>query len=203
MENKPEDVTPQNPVTEEAPAVIEEVVEEVVVEIPKEKVEISQTELDELKKNAEASSQNFERAKKAEDKLKALDSLPDDNQIPSDYDDEEVGQLKDKMSVIEAELGQSKLIKKHPELEEVWDDFESYHAEDDNKGMKLETAAKSFLIDKGLLETKRKGLEKVTGGNKAPQTSGMTLEQVEDIRKNDGKKYRDMLKKGQIKFKKS
>ena len=94
------------------------------------------------------------------------------------------------------------MVKKYPQLEESWDDFDKYREDPENKGMKLETAAKAFLVDKGLLETKRKGLEKVTGGNKAPQTSGMSVEDIENLRKTDGKKYREMVKKGQIKFKK-
>ena len=120
----------------------------------------------------------------------------------SENEDEEVSGLKTRLSDVESELGQSKLVKKYPQLEESWDDFDKYREDPENKGMKLETAAKAFLVDKGLLETKRKGLEKVTGGNKAPQTSGMSVEDIENLRKTDGKKYREMVKKGQIKFKK-
>lgn len=196
MENNQEDTTPQNPVEE-----VEVKEEEVVVTEP-EKVEITQAELEELKKNAEVSSQNFERAKKAESRVKELELT--DNEIPSDYEGEDVSQLREEMSAIKAELGQAKMVSKYPQLKDTWDDFEKYYADDENKGMKLETAVKSFLVDKELLgDDKRKGLEKSTGGNKTPQSPGMSVEDVENLRKNDGKKYRDMLKKDQLKFKKA
>jgi len=193
---------PDEESTEEKSEVVVENKEEIVVEETPEKVEISKAELDELKKNADVSSQNFERAKKAETENKTLREELQGNESSSENEDEEVSGLKTRLSDVESELGQSKLVKKYPQLEESWDDFDKYREDPENKGMKLETAAKAFLVDKGLLETKRKGLEKVTGGNKAPQTSGMSVEDVENLRKTDGKKYREMVKKGQIKFKK-
>jgi len=197
MEKNIEETTPQNPVVEETPEVI---VDEVIVEDKKEEV-LTPEQITELLKKADVSSQNFERAKKAEDKVKDLESQLEDNETLSDYDGEDVGQLKEKISAVEAELMQAKLVKKYPQLEDTWDDFTKYHEEDENQGMKLETAAKAFLVDKDLLGAKRKGLEKPSGGNKTPQPSGMSIEDIETIRKNDGPKYRDMLKKGQIKFK--
>jgi|26BtaG_2_1085354.scaffolds.fasta_scaffold18173_2 hypothetical protein len=193
---------PDEESTEEKSEVVVENKEEIVVEETPEKVEISKAELDELKKNADVSSQNFERAKKAETENKTLREELQGNESSSENEDEEVSGLKTRLSDVESELGQSKLVKKYPQLEESWDDFDKYREDPENKGMKLETAAKAFLVDKGLLETKRKGLEKVTGGNKAPQTSGMSVEDIENLRKTDGKKYREMVKKGQIKFKK-
>jgi len=193
---------PDEESTEEKSEVVVENKEEIVVEETPEKVEISKAELDELKKNADVSSQNFERAKKAETENKTLREELQGNESSSENEDEEVSGLKTRLSDVESELGQSKLVKKYPQLEESWDDFDKYREYPENKGMKLETAAKAFLVDKGLLETKRKGLEKVTGGNKAPQTSGMSVEDIENLRKTDGKKYREMVKKGQIKFKK-
>ena len=197
MENNKEEVVPQNPATEETAEVETEVV---VEETKTEEDTVSPEDLEELKKKADVSSQNFERAKKAEARVKELE-LSDTNDSSSEFEDEDVNQLKKDFSEIKAELGQSKLVKKYPQLEETWGDFEKYHQDPENAGMKLETAAKAFLVDKDLLGTRRKGLEKATGGNKAPQTTGMSLEDIENVRKNDGPKYREMLKKGQIKFK--
>lgn len=196
MENNKEEVVPQNPATEETAEVETEVV---VEETKTEEDTVSPEDLEELKKKADVSSQNFERAKKAEARVKELELL--DNDSSSEFEDEDVSKLKNDVTALQSELGQSKLTKKYPQLEETWEDFEKYHQDPENAGMKLETAAKAFLVDKDLLGTRRKGLEKATGGNKAPQTTGMSLEDIENVRKNDGPKYREMLKKGQIKFK--
>jgi hypothetical protein len=198
MENKQEEVVPQNPATEETTEVETEVVVEETKTEEKEDT-LSTEDLEELKKKADVSSQNFERAKKAEARVKELELL--DNDSSSEFEDEDVNKLKNDVTALQSELGQSKLIKKYPQLEETWGDFEKYQQEPENAGMKLETAAKAFLVDKDLLGTRRKGLEKTTGGSKVPQSTGMSLEDIENIRKNDGPKYREMLKKGQIKFK--
>ena len=197
MENNKEEVVPQNPATEETAEVETEVV---VEETKTEEDTVSPEDLEELKKKADVSSQNFERAKKAEARVKELE-LSDTNDSSSEFEDEDVSKLKNDVTALQSELGQSKLTKKYPQLEETWEDFEKYHQDPENAGMKLETATKAFLVDKDLLGTRRKGLEKATGGNKAPQTTGMSLEDIENVRKNDGPKYREMLKKGQIKFK--
>jgi hypothetical protein len=55
-------------------------------------------------------------------------------------------------------------------------------------------------VEKGLLEPVRKGLEKPTGGDRTPLSSGMSTEEVKSLRETDYKKYREMLKKGLIKF---
>ena len=98
-----------------------------------------------------------------------------------------------------SKLSKSEVIESHPELKESWSEFEKFREDEDNKGMNLKTAAKAFLVEKGLLNPQRKGLEKSTGGTKAPQTSGMTSDEVKKLRETDFKKYRDMLIKGQIK----
>lgn len=201
MDKKIEEQDPQKKpeVETEEKSEVEENKGEVIVEETPGKVEIPQSELDELKKKAEVSSQNFERAKKAEDKVKTLESL-ENNEVSSDYDDEKVEQLQSELSEIKDKLSKKDLLSLYPQLEELWDDFETYRGDEENTGMKLEIAAKAFLIEKGLLGAKRKGLEKATGGKKIP-SSGMSIEDIENIRKNDGKKYREMLKKGLIKYK--
>lgn len=66
--------------------------------------------------------------------------------------------------------------------------------------VEIESIAKLFISENGLLEPKRKGLERPTGGDRNPAPSGMSASDVENLRKNSPKKYRDMLKKGQIKI---
>lgn len=76
-------------------------------------------------------------------------------------------------------------------------EFEQYRI--DNPGMRLETAAKAFLIDNDLLQTEqpRKGLERTTstGGRTAP-TQGWTLDKMDELRVSNYRKYAELLKSG-------
>jgi len=186
----PEETTPDVVVIEETPK------EEPKVEESNE-VTISKSELEDLTKKADVSSQNFERAKKAEVKLKEFDSL-EDNTILSE-EDEDTADLKDRLSSMEVKLAESDVQKANPVLMDCWDEFKTYQADPENEGMPLKTAAKAFIAEKGLNTPARKGLEKVTGGASAPQPSGMSNEDIMKLRTTNWKKYRSMLKKGQIK----
>ena len=160
----------------------------------------------------ETTSKNFEkmfndqriRAEIAEAKAKELtneNSELKDNPVLSEVEDDgEVDTLKKDLSEVKVKLAKSEVIDKYPQLKETWDKFEEFQQESDNKGMPLNTAAKAFLTENDLLVKPRKGLEKVTGGDKTPKPTGMTVEEVTKLRTTDFKKYRDMLKKGQIKI---
>lgn len=188
MEIKQEDLGTQNISKEVTPQVIEVG-----------KIEVAEDEFNDLKHRAEVSSQNFERAKKAELELKEFKELQD-NQTLSVYDDEPVKKLEEKVSELNQKVAKAELIEKYPVLKDIWNDFETFQNEEDNRGMNLRTSAKAFLTEKGLLDPVRKGLEKPTGGSKEPFSSGMKVEEVKKLRETNFKKYSDMLKKGQIKF---
>jgi hypothetical protein len=85
-------------------------------------------------------------------------------------------------------------------LKDKWEELEELRSQSENKGMNLRTAAKAFLVENGLLEAPRKGLEKTTGGPRVPVSSGMTAEDVRILRETNFKKYQEMLEKGQIKI---
>lgn len=88
----------------------------------------------------------------------------------------------------------------HPEMKDLWGELETFREDPENKGMNLRTAVKAFLIEKGLFEPQRKGLERTTGGPRTPPPSqDMTAEEVGHLRKTNFKKYSEMLEKGQIK----
>lgn len=162
-----------------------------------EQITLSKSELEELRKKADVSSQNFERAKKAESRLKELETL--DDSLSGD-EEVEVSSLKRELSEIRQSVEKRDVLDTYPQLKSVWSEFEQFRADDENSGMNLRTAAKAFVVEKGLSDTeKRKGLEKTTGGNKAPGKTGMSQEEIADLRLNHGKRYREMLKNGQIK----
>lgn len=183
--------THQNPETEESENTEEETEEESVT--------LSKSELEDLKKRAEVSSQNFVRLKKAEARLQELESLSTDD--ISTEEEKELHVLQSKLANVEQQLEKSDVITQYPVLKDVWSEFEEYRASDENAGMSIKTAAKAFLVEKDLTDSvKRKGLEKVRGGHKTPPKSGISADEIAEIRKNNQRKYRDMLKKGQIKF---
>ena len=167
-------------------------------EAPKaeETVTLSKAELEDLKHKAEVSSQNYERAKKAENRLKEIEPLV--VELPPEEDED--GRIKSELSDVKQKLQRMEVIESYPLIKEVWKDFESFREESDNKGMNMRTAAKAFLIEKGLLEPQRKGLEKTTGGPRVPVQTGMSNDEVKNLRETNYKKYVEMLEKGLIKF---
>ncbi len=163
-------------------------------------VSISQAELDDLKHRAEVSSQNFERLKKAEQDAEELRAQLAGNSTPVEYEDEVVSKLKNEVSDIKGKLAKSEVLESYPQIKELWNEFETFRNAPDNKGMHLKTAAKSFIVEKGLLEPQRIGLEKPTGGGHAPISSGMTSEEVKKLRETNYKEYLRLLKNGDIKI---
>lgn len=198
MENKTEETTPQNPVVEETTSTPEA---EPAVETPKDD-SISREELADLKEKAKVSSQNFERLKKLEEDNKSLQEQLKEQEVLPQVDIEEEGQLKSEVTAVKQELNKMKVIKSHPEMEEVWSEFTEYRNDPENKGMNMNTAAKAFRIEKGLAAPQRKGLERQTGGDRVQISAGnkMSVDEVTKLRKTDYKKYREMIKKGQIKM---
>jgi len=166
-------------------------------------VTIPKQEFDDLQHRAGVSSQNFERLKKAqediadlESKIAELQARPD----PSGDNSEALGKLAADLAELKAKQVKSEVLETYPQLKEVMGDFESFVADENNKGMSLKTAAKAFLTEKGLLDPTRKGLERPTGGDRAPAPTGtMTAEDAKKLRETDYKKYRELVKKGIIK----
>lgn len=143
--------------------------------------------------------------KELEDKLLQAQTsvLPDTDDV---YSDEgkilkaEIEKLNSTISRLEDERTLEVTFSKFPELKEFAGDFESFRK--DFPRHKIENVAKLFLAEKGLLATEpRKGLEKPTGGDKTPQSSGLTAEEIKNLRQNDFRKYQQMLLEGKIEVK--
>lgn len=112
----------------------------------------------------------------------------------------EITELKSALSDVTSKLTKQDVLGAHPELKDKWSELEEFRNLPDNKGMNLKTAAKAFMIENGLLEPTRKGVEKPTGGPKSAPILGMSTEDVKTLRETNFKKYSDMLIKGQIKI---
>jgi small-conductance mechanosensitive channel len=110
----------------------------------------------------------------------------------------EIDSLKSKILEGEEREALSVIMSTYPALKDVETEFDEYRKK--YPLVELDSIAKLFLNENGMLNQKRKGLLRPTGGDKTPVPSGMTTQEVETLRKNNGKKYREMLKKGQIKI---
>ena len=169
-------------------------------------VTLTKEEHEDLKHRADVSSQNFERAKKAEEaraaaeeRVRSLEeALIDAKNNPSDPG--KIADLERSIEDIKASQAKQEVLERYPILKDHWQELDEYRKLPENRGMNLNTAAKAFLHDKGLLEPKRAGLESPTGGEHVPGDGKMTAEQIADLRMNHPEKYRDMLNKDQIKW---
>lgn len=110
-------------------------------------------------------------------------------------------QIKEQDSKIETLLqdnAKKDVLLRYPDLKDKWQEVEEYRQAPENKGMNLNTAVKAYMVENGLLEPQRKGLEKTTGGERTAPSQKMTAEDVKNLRETDFKKYQDLLEKGLI-----
>lgn len=139
--------------------------------------------------------------KEAEDKLLTFNTTTPSEEVYSD----EGKVLLDRIAALEArdkareeQLELERVFTQFPLLKEKANEFKEYR-DAEHPRAKIESVAKLFLAEQGLLEPTRKGLEKPTGGTRTPMTSEMTSEDVKVLRETNFKKYSDMLRKGLIK----
>lgn len=161
-----------------------------------------------LRKQAEVRAEEEAVLRKAtERKLKELEPLPSEpseivEDQPLDDDSpvhEEVRQLKSKVSEMERRDQRRELEVKYPQLAEKRGEFDEFLEDGENSKLSLSQAAKLFLAEKGLLDTPkpaRKGLEKPTGGTKAPTSAKISKEDIKRLRETQPRKYIKMLRDG-------
>lgn len=196
-----------------------EEIEEVVPQPEEQQEEIVEEEtltaeqIADLKAKANVSSQNFERAKKAEEEKKLLQSkiqelesqlIPaDDFSDPNDVVQTKLAELNAKLNKMEEDKQMESLTAKYPVLTDKLAEFELYRQE--YPTAKLESVAKLFLSENDLLNDtpKRKGLEKAGGGQRtAPSNGQMTSDDVKRLRETNFKEYKALLKSGKLKISK-
>jgi hypothetical protein len=114
--------------------------------------------------------------------------------------DGKIKTLEQQLSGLQADNAKKDVLITYPILREKWAELEEFRKLPENKGMNLRTSAKSFLVENGLLEAPRKGLEKTTGGPRVATPSGMSEDDVKVLRETSPKKYYQMVKNGQLKI---
>ena len=110
-----------------------------------------------------------------------------------------ISTIEEKLISLEEEKNFEKLFNQYPLLKEKADEFIEFRKAEHPRA-KLESVAKLYLAENGLLDQQRKGLEKPTGGQRTPPISGMTTDDVANLRKNNFKKYQELIMKGQLKI---
>ena len=141
--------------------------------------------------------------KEAEDKLNHIETT---NLSEPDVVSDEALILKGHIDSLSSEVVQmreekalEKLCDQYPVLKENMDKFNEFRKAE-HPTAKIESVAKLYLAENGLLEGRRVGLENPTGGDRAPVADGMSPEDVANLRKNNWRKYQDMVSKGLIKM---
>lgn len=170
-----------------------------------ETVTVPKAEWDETQRRADASSQNFERLKKAnetiaeyEARIALLDSNGGSGNGSGDPDPR-VDALTKEVQNLSHEAAMAKVLKAYPVLEDKVADFDEFRNKPENQGLSLPLAAKAFVLEKDLLTPQRQGLENATGGgHAAPLTGKLTADQARDLRNTNYKGYVDALKAGRI-----
>lgn len=164
---------------------------EVVVPQEEEQQEIAEEDLEELKRRADVSSQNFERAKKAEAEKKALQekiAQLEAGYVQTDYQvDPQIAQLTERLNRIEEEKQLDSIRTQFPILSDKKDEFEEYRKE--FPGVAVDKVAKLFASENVQDAPQRKGLEK-GGTRKTPPASGkMSADDVKRLRTENYKEY--------------
>ena len=161
-----------------------------------------------LQHKAEVSSQNFERAKKAElalkEKEQELELLTNQSTPTEAFSDEgkllekKITELSSTITELKQNSAKEEVLRVNPILKDKWTEFETFRQDPENKGMNLKTAAKAFLTETGLLEVRRQGLEQNTGGDRTPMKTGMSPEEAEELRVKNFRLYQEKLQRGEI-----
>ena len=141
-----------------------------------------------------------ERAKVAEEELAKKEVVVQAEEIYSDEGKvlkNQLGQLESKLDDLQKERDVEKVLNTFPALRDKSDEFKEFSK--DYPRHKLESVAKIFLAERDMLEVStRIGLERPTAGPKDAPQSGMSVEDVTNLRKRDYRKYVELIQNGQI-----
>lgn len=138
-----------------------------------------------------------EREKRRELERKLLEFKHDD--VISDegkYLNEKIEKLQNELETKKVLETRKTLESTHPALLDKKEEFEEYL--NNNPGMKIETAAKSFLIENDLFEhPQRIGLESKSGTRVVPEPT-QSVEEIANLRNTDFRKYMKLVREGKV-----
>ena len=121
------------------------------------------------------------------------ESLSDEGKVLN----KQITELTSRIDEMSNERNFERVVTSIPELRGLEEDFKKFSA--DYPRNKLENVAQLFLVEKGIVGTPaRKGLEKPSGGGRGAPPTGMSTEEIADLRTNNFKKYLELLNSGKI-----
>ena len=137
--------------------------------------------------------------------MERLNSAPSEE--PEEYSDEgkelrkEITALNDRIRSNERKEARREAEASFPALKERREEFDSFLEDEENKRLSIGKAAKLFLAENNLLTPEppqRAGLEKPSGGGQAPPEPKLSPDEVQDLMKNNWRKYEQLLRAGKI-----
>lgn len=167
-------------------------------------VTIPVSEFNDLQSRASASSQNFERLKKAtesnEQYLARIAELESGNApTGTEATDAKVAELETTVKGLTDNLAMGKVLEAYPVIKGKEEDFETFRLLPENQGLSIAVAAKAFVLEKDLITPRRPGLETPTGGGHVPVASGkLSAEDANKLRTTNYRAYTEALKAGRI-----
>lgn len=200
MADTPIDVIPESspavsPDVNNQPAVVEPVEPTVVPEpkgskTPEANLYAALEEERRLRKEAE------QRAKEAEERAteSSEDVYSDEGKILKKH----ISTLEEQIVSLKDDRELEKVQVQYPAIKDKLTEFNEFRKEYPRH--KIENVAKIFMVENGLLAEmpQRIGLEKPIAGPKQPPSTGMTAEDVAQLRKTNYKKYTELLQAGKL-----
>jgi hypothetical protein len=164
---------------------------------------LTPAEIAELRRKADVSSQNYERAKKAEADKKRLEQELAEAQLGSDsfVTDEDTARtlrdLTEKMNRLEERAQLETVYAQYPQVKDKASEFNEFRAE--YQGVSMDKVAKLFISEHDLSEgTKRKGLERAGGGTRKVPVQGLATDDLTRLRTTNFKEYVKLIKSGKL-----
>lgn len=179
------DVTPPVPATEEVVTHVEK-----GSKTPPENLYAALEEERRLRKELEA--------RLAQEREKVVEPLPE-----TQFSDEglvlktQLGKLETQLEDLQKEREAERVFNSYPALKEKSSEFNEFSK--DYPRHKLESVAKIFLAEKGMLENQpRMGLEKPTAGPKDTTRASMSVDDIAHLRNTNYRKYLELIQNGKI-----
>jgi len=107
-----------------------------------------------------------------------------------------ISTLENRVKELTEEREMEQLYRKHPELADVAEDFKSFRLS--YPGVSLDKVANLFLVEKGLKNVERKGLESSSGGAKLPPPTAMSEDDMKRLREDNPRKWQQLVMDGKI-----
>ena len=118
--------------------------------------------------------------------------------LTPEEEDPKVSALSKRLNALEDDRELEKVIAENPKLKGLENELKEFRSEEHPR-TKWSGVAKIFLVEKGLLEVPRQGLETNTGGGVASVKTGWTAEQIAELRVSNYREYVKKLTAGEFK----